>query len=90
MSRRPPPKFLCGLCGLTKSGILYGKCRTCRNKNPKRCSLCAGQPWRVVGPKCRRCGLLFRAEPDATLGRGDGGLGGSLDLGSYSFPAEPE
>jgi|SRR6187549_655584 len=37
----------------------------------KFCPDCAGLPWRVQGPKCKRCGVLFEAEarPELELRR---------------------
>jgi preprotein translocase subunit Sss1 len=33
----------------------------------KRCTLCANQPWRVVGPRCRGCKRLYADEPKVEL-----------------------
>lgn len=39
-------------------------CSECasRKRQKNRCALCADLPHRVVGPKCRACGGLYRAE----------------------------
>lgn len=47
------------------------RCSACtglHRPNQKRssgnvCELCAGQAWRVVGPRCKRCRLLYEDEP---------------------------
>jgi len=34
---------------------------------PRPCPVCAGLSWRVRGPRCRCCGLLYQDEPEQQL-----------------------
>lgn len=35
--------------------------------NGKHCHLCSGLPWRIIGPKCAKCGELYEDEPAVEL-----------------------
>jgi hypothetical protein len=46
------------VCDSCRRGVRERKVRS-----KGRCGLCAGMPWRVQGPRCRRCKLLYGEQP---------------------------
>jgi len=53
----------------TGRGILCKSCQQLATRDkpsPKFPECCGGMPWRVVGPKCRGCGLKYGKEPQAS------------------------
>lgn len=55
----------CGLC--RKSGHLTAECSLKKQPHQKVCPVCANLPHRVLGPKCRACGLRYANEEPVTL-----------------------
>lgn len=55
----PPCEAMKTARGLRRIGISTSEPMPSKNI----CVVCHGMPWRVVGPRCRGCKLLYEAEP---------------------------
>jgi hypothetical protein len=49
------------------AGVLASKVDRVFSASSKVCALCANQPWRVVGPRCRGCKRLYQDEKKVEL-----------------------